>query len=115
MSENTSDKRFRLRLVWPAVEYLASYVHALEQGWSPDNTRPEAGREELARIREDPERFLAQQVDREARGGPIVLPDSSTVERRKILRKLGRFAAITPPAIALLLAAASKPAGAVIS
>ena len=41
--------------------------------------------------------------------------DSSTVERRKILRKLGRFAAITPPAIALLLAAASKPAGAVTS
>lgn len=81
MSDNTSDRRSGLRLVWPAIEYLASYVHALEQGWSPDNTRPEAGRAELAQIREDPQRFLAQQVDREARGGPIVLPDGSTVER----------------------------------
>jgi hypothetical protein len=35
--------------------------------------------------------------------------------RRPILRKLGRFAAITPPAIALLLAAQTKPASAVIS
>jgi hypothetical protein len=29
--------------------------------------------------------------------------------RRPVLRKLGRFAAITPPVIALLLAAAAKP------
>ena len=36
-------------------------------------------------------------------------------ERRRVLRKLGRFAAITPPAIALLLAAASKPAKAISS
>ena len=71
----------KLILVWPAVEYLPSYAQALEQGWSPDNTRPEAGRDELARIREDPEGFVADQVDREARGGPIVLPDGSTVER----------------------------------
>ncbi len=35
--------------------------------------------------------------------------------RRPILRRLGRFAAITPPAIALLLAAATKPAKAVTS
>ena len=35
--------------------------------------------------------------------------------RRPILRKLGRFAAITPPAIALLLAAQTKLASAVIS
>ena len=35
--------------------------------------------------------------------------------RRPILRKLGRFAAIPPPAIALLLAAQTKPASAVTS
>lgn len=35
--------------------------------------------------------------------------------RRPILRKLGRFAAITPPAIALLLAAQTKPASAILS
>jgi hypothetical protein len=39
--------------------------------------------------------------------------DQETKEgRRPVLRKLGRFAAITPPAIALLLAAATKPASA---
>lgn len=63
------------------MEYLPDYVDALARGWSPDNTRPEAGREELARIREDAEGFVAMQVDREARGGPVVLPDGSTVER----------------------------------
>jgi predicted acetyltransferase len=70
-----------LTLVRPAAEYLPSYVHALEQGWSPDNLRPEAGLDELARIREDPARFLSEQVDREAKGPPIVLPDGSTVPR----------------------------------
>jgi len=32
--------------------------------------------------------------------------------RRPILRKLGRFAAITPPAVILLLAARTKPTNA---
>jgi predicted acetyltransferase len=68
-------------LVWPALEYLPSYVEALERGWSPDNQRPEAGQEELARIARDPAAFLAAQVDREARGPAIVLPDGSTVPR----------------------------------
>lgn len=70
-----------MQLVWPAQEYLASYTRALEQGWSPDNLRPEAGREELARIARDPARFLSEQVDREAKGPPVVLPDGMTVPR----------------------------------
>lgn len=68
-------------LVWPAQAYLASYVDALERGWSPDNLRPEAGQEALARIREDPNLFLAQQVDREGRGPRVVLPDGKSVPR----------------------------------
>lgn len=68
-------------LVWPAAEYLPSYVHALQQGWSPDNLRPQTALDELARIAEDPDRFLSEQVDREATGPPIVLPDGSTVPR----------------------------------
>lgn len=68
-------------LVWPAPEHLASYIDALERGWSPDNTRAEAGKDELARIREDALLFLAQQVDREGRGPPVTLPDGSTVAR----------------------------------
>jgi len=68
-------------LVWPAAQYLPGYVHALRQGWSPDNLRPQAAWDELARITQDADRFLSEQVDREAKGPPITLPDSSTVPR----------------------------------
>jgi predicted acetyltransferase len=68
-------------LVCPAPEHLASYVHALEQGGSPDNARAAAANDELARIARDPTGFLAEQIDREGRGPPIVLPDGSAVPR----------------------------------
>jgi predicted acetyltransferase len=68
-------------LIWPAAEYLSSYVHALELGWSPDNLRPDAAPEELERIARDPDLFLARQVDREAKGPPVGLPDGSTMPR----------------------------------
>ncbi len=70
-----------MKLVWPASRYLSEYRNALERGWSPDNLRPEAAPEELARIAEDPDRFLAAQVDRDAKGSPIVLPDGTAVPR----------------------------------
>jgi predicted acetyltransferase len=70
-----------MTLVWPAAQYLSGYVHALEQGWSPDNLRPEAAAEGLARIAQDPARFLAEQIDREAKGPPVILPDGGTVPR----------------------------------
>jgi predicted acetyltransferase len=70
-----------MELVWPAQVHLASYVDALERGWTPDNLRPEAGSEELVRIREDANLFLAQQVDREGSGPPVVLPDGRVVPR----------------------------------
>ena len=70
-----------IELVWPAAQYLPGYIHALQQGWSPDNLRPQAAAEELARIAEDPIRFLAQQIDREAKGPTVILPDGSTVPR----------------------------------
>ncbi len=68
-------------LVWPAAQYLPGYVHALRHGWSPDNLRPQAALDELARIAEDPDRFLSEQVDREAKGPSITLPDGSKVPR----------------------------------
>ena len=41
-----------MQLVRPGPEYLASYVAALERGWSADNERGiEAGHEELSRIK----------------------------------------------------------------
>ena len=76
-----------MELVWPAAQHLPSYVHALRQGWSPDNLRPEAALDELERIAGDPDRFLAEQIDREAKGPPVILPDGSTVLRLPGYRK----------------------------
>lgn len=70
-----------VRLVIPSREYLPGYVAALERGWSPDNLRPEVAQEQLAKIAGDADGFLAGLVDREARGGPITLPDGSQVRR----------------------------------
>jgi predicted acetyltransferase len=70
-----------MELVWPAAEHLAGYVHALRQGWSPDNLRPEAAREQLARIANDADLFLTEQIDRDARGPKIILPDGRRVAR----------------------------------
>jgi predicted acetyltransferase len=77
----TSSSAAGLQLVWPAQDYLESYCAALERGWSPDNLRAAAAAEELQRIKSDPQRFLAAQVDREAAGDPITLPDGSRVAR----------------------------------
>jgi predicted acetyltransferase len=70
-----------MELVWPALEHLESYKRALEQGWSPNTVRPEAAAEELERIAADPARFIAEQVDRDASGPPVKLPDGSIVQR----------------------------------
>jgi predicted acetyltransferase len=70
-----------MQLVWPAREYLPEYAAALRRGWSPDNLRPEAALEELECIAADPDGFLAEQVDRDAKGPPIILPGGTTVPR----------------------------------
>ena len=71
-----------MQLVVPSLDRLDAYADALRRGWSPDNVRlVEAPREELARIADDPAAFVAWLDDRAARGGPIVLPDGSTVPR----------------------------------
>lgn len=71
----------KMKLVWPDAQYLPGYVQALRQNWSPDNLRPEAAAETLARIEEDPARFLSQQVDREGKGPAVILPDGRSVPR----------------------------------
>lgn len=70
-----------IELVWPSTEHLPEYIRALERGWSPDNLRPEVADEELARIAKDAKGFLSAQLDREAKGPPITLPDGSKVPR----------------------------------
>lgn len=71
-----------LQLITPTLERLPAYAAALHRGWSPDNIRGEvATREQLAKIEADPSSFVAQQVDREAKGPPIQLPDGSAAAR----------------------------------
>lgn len=69
-----------MQLVRPGPEHLASYVAALERGWSADERGVEAAREELARIQADAAAFLASVEDREAKGPPVTLPDGSTAQ-----------------------------------
>ena len=71
-----------MTLVWPSREYLPGYVAALERGWSYDTLRGRvASDEELVRIAADADAFLASLVDKEAAGGPITLPDGTSVPR----------------------------------
>lgn len=76
-----------MELRWPSTHELASYVAALETGWSPNTMDADAGRTELAAIVRDPESFLASLVDREAAGPPIELPDGSLAQRLPGYRK----------------------------
>ena len=70
-----------MHLVWPAERYLPGYIAALERGWSPNNLRPEAGREDLETIARDPALFLKQLVDREGNGPPVPTLDGSFLPR----------------------------------
>lgn len=71
-----------MQLLVPSLAQLDSYADALKRGWSPDNIRlEEAVREELELIAEDPKAFVALLDDREAKGGPIMLPDGTEVAR----------------------------------
>jgi hypothetical protein len=51
------------------------------------------------------------QADRQTRVGKATVDQP----RRATLRRLGRFAAVTPPVVALILSAKSKPAAAITS
>jgi len=72
-----------LKLLVPALAELDHYAEALRRGgYFPDNIRREvSAREELAKIDADPASFVALLDDRDAKAGPVTLPDGSTVKR----------------------------------
>ena len=49
--------------------------------------------------------------DKDAKNAAGIAADE---KRREALKRIGRYAAATPPAVALLLAATSKPAKAIV-
>jgi len=76
-----------MELVGPSLAHLPSYVAALERGWSPITTRPEAGHEELALIESDTTAFLAGLDDPHALGPGITLGDGVVVKRLPSFRR----------------------------
>ena len=70
-----------MQLVQPAPQHLAGYADALQRGWSPDNTRPTAAAEMLARLQADPDALLRLSDDPLGRGPPVQLPDGTQVPR----------------------------------
>ncbi len=71
-----------MQLVVPSLDRLDAYADALRRGfWSDNIRREESAREELAKIAGDPAAFVASLNDREAKAGPITLPDGSKVLR----------------------------------
>jgi predicted acetyltransferase len=72
-----------ITLATPSREFLPAYLDALRRGWSPDNMQPEAtAAREIEEIKRDADGFVRLKADdREARGGPIRLPDGSEVPR----------------------------------
>jgi predicted acetyltransferase len=69
-------------LLAPSLDRLPFYADALRRGWSPDTVRKAAAAaEQLKRITQDPAAFVAGLDDPEARGGPIPMPDGTTVPR----------------------------------
>ena len=71
-----------MQLLVPSLTHLDAYADALRRGWSPDNIRLEkAAPEMLARLEADPAAFVASLDDREAKAGPITMPDGSQVTR----------------------------------
>lgn len=76
-----------MRLVTPSLEHLDAYRAALEIGWSPRTTRPEAAAEELRAISSDPDGFVTSLDDPDARGGDIQQPDGNFVKRLPSFRR----------------------------
>ncbi|MDB5433454.1 MAG: GCN5-related N-acetyltransferase [Caulobacter sp.] len=65
-------------LIRPSLEALPGYAGALRRGWSPDNVRGAVTAAlHLEKIAEDPVAFVEGLEDREARLGPLTMPDGT--------------------------------------
>lgn len=71
-----------MQIVRPEPAHLASYVAALQRGWSPDSMRgADAAKEALERIAADPDALFLITDDPQGRGPAVTLPDGTQVPR----------------------------------
>ncbi len=56
---------------------------------------------------------MSKLIKTPSQGSPSDGPSGEEQERREVLKKLGRFASVTAPAVAVILAADGKPSRAV--
>lgn len=67
-----------MELVTPSVDHLASLGDALARGWTSGYADAGRAKRELDA---EPAAFVARLDDRHGRGGPVTLPDGTTVPR----------------------------------
>lgn len=76
-----------MKLIKPSIDHVSAYLAALRKGWLPDNLRPEAAHEQIAKIEKDAAAFVKNLDDPNAKAGPVVLPDGSQVPRLPSFRR----------------------------
>ncbi len=77
-----------LSLITPTHSHVASYVDALQRGWSANNERPQAAaREERESIATDVDAFLALCDNPQGGGPPVNMLDGTQVERLPSMRR----------------------------
>lgn len=74
-------------LLKPSVDLVSAYREALVKGWLPDNLRSDVVQDQLAEISKDADAFVSALDDPGAKGGPVRLPDGSSVPRLPSIRR----------------------------
>lgn len=82
-----------MEVVWPGHEHLDSYIDALRRGWVPGVLHTATPEEEVRRILADPQGFLAEQVDRQAKGSLLRLLRRRALHLQREARRLASCAA----------------------
>jgi predicted acetyltransferase len=76
-----------IQIISPNMDLLPSYLAALERNWTSNADSDAEGASRLvARIKRDPEAFLASLSNLQGKGSPITLEDGSSVPRIPFVR-----------------------------
>lgn len=76
-----------MKLLTPSIDQIPAYVSALRRGWSPDNLRAEAAKEQIETISNDARSFVSNLDDPTPKAGTVTLPDGSRAPRLPSIRR----------------------------